>query len=532
MRGIYKALRLKQDRSAGCYRSKDNPSMGKISEMNKKIRLPLTIKIHPYLYDHKFAGRAVLPAALAIQILAESTCSAVPGMDDFRIFDASFPRFLYLPFNAAEIQAFNEIVLWNDGSVSSSLLTITASNTQSIKRAKEHVLLKFGTEANPLEEIPIDIASALKGNCFKVSASKLYKELVPFGISFQNTQGNIYLSKDGAVGYLRAPDFAPDGALGSPFPLDAAFHVACAWGQRFAGIVGFPVGFDSLVIKNKIESGKKYFCRIIPSGMKDAVLIFDLWIYDIEGMLFQAVKGLQMKDVSAGKMRPPGWIVDDNGSRLERFYNHCDSLSLVDLDAVSPFAAKAFSDDEMARYSIMGQIRKRSYTGARIACKFLSRELSGGKDKRQAQVISTVAPDGLRPRCSVPGAEMEYYCSVSHDVRFAIAVAGRKKIGVDVEILSGRVLKSGRIYMNEDEKKLMESASVGQMQAALRVWTIKEAVSKAQNITLVDIWKKARVVKIGLSDSIFNFGGKEFTAYHETIDNHIFALVEMAEDQG
>jgi len=27
--------------------------------------------------------------------------------------------------------------------------------------------------------------------------------------------------------------------LGSPFPLDAAMHAACVWGQRFGGIVPF-----------------------------------------------------------------------------------------------------------------------------------------------------------------------------------------------------------------------------------------------------------------------------------------------------
>lgn len=504
--------------------------MGKISEMKKKIRLPLTIKIHPFLYDHKFEGRAVLPAVLAIQILAENTRLSVPEMDKFEIYDASFPRFLYLPFNAMEIQAFNEIVLWKDGSVSSSLLTIEASKSKSITRAREHVSLRLRAKSDPLEEIPVDIASALNGNCFKVPSSRLYKEMVPFGISFQNTEGNIYLSRDGAVGYLRSPDLAPDGALGSPFPLDAAFHVACAWGQRFAGIVAFPVGFNKLIIKKNTESGQKYFCRVIPADAKDSVFIFDIWIYDLEGTLYEAVLGLQMKDVSAGKMKPPGWILDDNSGRLERFYDHCESLSLIDMDAISPFAARAFSDDEMARYSIMGKIRKKTYTGARIACKLLSRDLAGGNDRRQAHIISTVAPDGLHPQCSVPNAEKEYYCSVSHDVRFAIAVAGKKKIGVDVEILSGRVLKSQRIYMNEDEKKLMESSDLGNIQAALRVWTIKEAVSKAQNINLVDIWKKTRVVKIGSGESVFHIGGKKFTAYHETIDNHIFTLVEMPED--
>ncbi len=54
------------------------------------------------------------------------------------------------------------------------------------------------------------------------------------------------------------------GPLGSPFPFDAALHVACAWGQRYRGIVAFPVGFDRREIAVPTRAGETYRCRVVP----------------------------------------------------------------------------------------------------------------------------------------------------------------------------------------------------------------------------------------------------------------------------
>jgi len=68
----------------------------------------------------------------------------------------------------------------------------------------------------------------------------------------------------GALAYLRA------GAtrrmkiwLGSPFPLDAAMHAACVWGQRFGGIVPFSCCFEKRVI---LSEDKKKKAPILGTG--------------------------------------------------------------------------------------------------------------------------------------------------------------------------------------------------------------------------------------------------------------------------
>ena len=101
---------------------------------------------------------------------------------------------------------------------------------------------------------------------------------------------------------------APVFPLGSPFPFDATLHGACAWGQRFSGVVAFPVGFKERVIYKPTVRGETYLSRIVPLKTNSDNLLFDIWIYELDGMLCEAVSGVQMRDVSKGRMKPPDWV--------------------------------------------------------------------------------------------------------------------------------------------------------------------------------------------------------------------------------
>ena len=139
----------------------------------------------------------------------------------------------------------------------------------------------------------------------------LYKDLVPFGPAYQNILDDLVVTEKGAVAYLQSSSApAPLQPLGSPFPLDAAFHAACAWGQRFSSIVGFPVGFEERIICRPTQSGGNYISRITPvrQASDPLVLIFDIWIYTEDGQPCEAVRGVQMRDVSGGRLKPPQWV--------------------------------------------------------------------------------------------------------------------------------------------------------------------------------------------------------------------------------
>jgi phosphopantetheinyl transferase len=174
----------------------------------------------------------------------------------------------------------------------------------------------------------------------------------------------------------------------------------------------------------------------------------------------------------------------------------------------------------------MGRKRQNNFLAARLALKHLSRKLAGDDLVTPASEISTMMPDNIHPRCHVPGGMDPEYCSVSHDGRFAVAVAGNEEMGVDVEYVSDRVLKSRHCYMSKEEMALTEKSSLGILRASIRIWSIKECVTKATGKPLAASWSSTEVKEVGLSRSYLTAEGARYSAFHDDVDNHIFTLVK------
>ncbi|MFO7560641.1 MAG: polyketide synthase dehydratase domain-containing protein [Desulfobacterales bacterium] len=286
--------------------------MANLPQIKGGKRFPLEIERHSYLMDHRFEENAVFPAVEAMQLLAASTQSHFPEIDPTVIRNAEFEKFLYLHADQPEIEIFNEISSGEDDSLVSRLISRTKSKTLSISRWKKHVSLSFHSrQANETGlPSPGDVTD-LGAGTFSIPASTVYRELVPFGPSYHNMKGDLLLSKTGAVSAIHAPRGpAPSEPLGSPFPLDAAFHAACAWCQCYLKFIGFPVGFQKRQVFLKTIAGKEYAARMIPIQTAADKLICDLWMWNPEGRFVEAVSGLIMRDVSGGEKHPPRWIMD------------------------------------------------------------------------------------------------------------------------------------------------------------------------------------------------------------------------------
>jgi phosphopantetheinyl transferase len=97
---------------------------------------------------------------------------------------------------------------------------------------------------------------------------------------------------------------------------------------------------------------------------------------------------------------------------------------------------------------------------------------------------------------------------------------------VDVERISERPLKSRHLYMDESEQLLALEPALGERRTAVRIWTIKEAVAKAFDMTLAESWNRVRVIAVGRFESRFQVDGEEpRTAIHAEVDDHLFTLV-------
>ncbi len=505
--------------------------MDHLSKIGKTVRLPIEIPIHPYLFDHCFEGNAVFPAVESMQVLAKSIKSFAQDLQITSMTNAQFGKFLYIRPGIDRVAAFSDIAMHENGDITATLLTKQEYGKSSIARMKEHASIHFPRIAQRLPELPLDLISALEGVCLEIPSERIYAELVPFGVAYQNIHHHLLISKEGAIARTYAPSIpgnpASPSPLGSPFPLDAAFHAACAWGQRYAGIVAFPVGIERRMIYNRTQPGVTYISRIIPVRTGSDLLVFDMWIYDEDGNLFEGACGVHMRDVSAGRMQPPCWIINSGEpDPQERLKKHCSAFSLIEIKTLLPFAEKTLSEHELKRYRTMSYKRKRSYLAARLACKRLSRTLRGNDRHTPSSDIETVCPDLVRPCCLRTDEASQVSCSASHDDRFAVAVASGDAVGVDVEKTSARLLKSQRLYMNEREQAMLQESSLGDIEAAVRIWSIKEAGAKALGITLAQSWYQVQVKTVGQHESDFQIGERDsFTALHGVVGKHVFTLV-------
>lgn len=277
--------------------------------MRERIRLPLVLSVRPYLKDHQVEGKIVLPAVEILQWLAGSAQAYRSDLPVTCMHSASFDRFLTIERDVSVIEAVHELEIYDSGRMSAKLLTVGLIKGTPVTRTKVHAVVNF-MNAGEIAGQPMDRTMGRDGAGYTLPSQKLYSDLVPFGPSYQNVQGDVYLSEKGASAQVHGADHsAPSAPLGSPFPFDGALHVACAWGQRFHHIVSFPVGFEKRLIIKPTAPGETYFCRILPVAVTRDSFQFNIWIHDTAGGLCEEIRGILMRDVLGGRVKPPGWIL-------------------------------------------------------------------------------------------------------------------------------------------------------------------------------------------------------------------------------
>jgi phosphopantetheinyl transferase (holo-ACP synthase) len=496
--------------------------------MSEPVHLHVELPMAATLADHCMDGRAVLPAVESLAHLARETARAYPGIEVKASRDASFLRFLEVGGNEnRSVPVLIDLTRGPEKEVT-ALLSTRPELASGIKRTREHVRVTFGKSPAPTA-LPADLACAPAGVGLKIAAADLYRDLVPFGPAYRNALDPVFVTEQGAVARVGCPEqTGPVGALGSPFGLDAALHVACAWGQRFLSQVLFPLGYDQRHVLHPLEPGEVYLCRVLPNRPRDDAkpARFDIWLFDFDGRPRETVSGLRMGDVSGGKAQPPDWIRAGLPATLGNLGKACEALVLVEIDSLLPLVEKCFSAREAQRYKTLGPRRKPSFAAARVAVKQMARSLAPDP-LLPVSSIETVAEDLVHPCCVFPGQEQAVRCSVAHDDRFAVAAAGRDAIGIDVERISAKPVRGKKLFLHREEKALVEKASVDGEEVATRLWTIKEAAAKALDIPLTDAWRRVRVTATGTESSRLRIDEREVTAVHDRVDDHIFTILSL-----
>jgi hypothetical protein len=268
------------------------------------------IPVPPWFADHFFNGRIVLPAVECMALLAAEIARTHPEIDIRLMEHVRFTKFLEIPEGSTTVTALIEQREKENGSIQAILLRRV--QYKAVRRLKEYAEILFSPARTDSKIISQEAVSSLPGPVREVAAKDVYRELIPLGPSYHTLQETLYLAGEYARGRLLAPDLpAVEGVreiLGSPFPLDGAFHAACVLGQCFVDFVPLPVGFARRTIYKPTRPGGSYLTRVELISRKQDELIFDLSIFDEKGEIHENVTGLRMRDVSRGGIKPPEWI--------------------------------------------------------------------------------------------------------------------------------------------------------------------------------------------------------------------------------
>jgi phosphopantetheinyl transferase len=173
----------------------------------------------------------------------------------------------------------------------------------------------------------------------------------------------------------------------------------------------------------------------------------------------------------------------------------------------------------------MGPRRRKSFAAARVALKRLARQLGLAKKRKPDRTIETLGPDGIKPCLAGSGI----YCSVSHSGRFVAAVAHSRPIGVDLERVSEKVMRTRHLSMSPKEKDLVSRSSLGLERAATRVWTTKEAAAKALGLHLFQAVREVEVVRVGEQRGVMRYREKTYPVRHAEGNEYVITLVTCDE---
>lgn len=267
-------------------------------------RVEISLPVCPWYRDHFFGDRTILPAVETMHLLSVAARKHVPQLDVTIISDARFQRFVEIPPDAASMQLFVEISeLNNDLQVS----LLTRQQRKAMSRMVTHSVMLFNKGQE--NDQPLTAPAEMEPICKTVSGEQIYAELVPFGPAYRTLHGILELGETTAQGTLIAADYPFScRELGSPFPLDGAMHAACVHGQQVVDFVPFPVYFLRRHVRKPTAPACSYrtSAQLIHQTMDE--LVYNLWIYDSDGEVYEEITALRMRDVTGGNIKPPSWI--------------------------------------------------------------------------------------------------------------------------------------------------------------------------------------------------------------------------------
>ena len=250
-----------------------------------KATLSLSPQSHPFLEDHRLAGKRVLPLASAVDFLAQAFLDSLP------LLPASFEVGPLELKQGVHVETTTPV----DIAVQGPQLTLHAGGQ-----------LCYACKAlAPASPQTPPVPSVVKGGTLPLSLEAFYAHFTFHGPRFQGIRSVEAVNENLIQGYVHSaplrewePHSPRQKWAVDPLVLDASFQLVGYWAWAQHSQAGYPVGFERFVQLHPMVG--EVLCTAWVEERTDNSLLAHFWWHNAEGLLL----GFMTK--ARAKLRPKG----------------------------------------------------------------------------------------------------------------------------------------------------------------------------------------------------------------------------------
>jgi NAD(P)-dependent dehydrogenase (short-subunit alcohol dehydrogenase family) len=252
-----------------------------------------------YLLDHRLDGKPVLPAAMAIEMMAEAASQKMPGWQVTGIHDVRVLKGIVLEEDVAEIQIVGRP---RQGATRDRLMEVFETSIQKIgqpeiKYYSATTILRNSLPSSP----PHAPLPELDGVPFWTSAKGAYENWLFHGPKFQCIEKIEEISEEGMVATLRPSSLRnflgvqPDGNwLMDPVIVDGGLQLALLWARNYLDITVLPSHFEHILLFGSLQQASAIRCHFQPLEQFGGQSIrSNLFFSDPHGSLICRIEGFE-----------------------------------------------------------------------------------------------------------------------------------------------------------------------------------------------------------------------------------------------
>ncbi len=260
-------------------------------EVTKKLVLSQDL----FLQDHKLDGKPVLPASMAMELMAEVAVQVCPELEIVRIRDFRTLKGVVVQGSDMLIRVAAEA---KGVFQQSKQMDVSISNNEDQKQLYYSATIEFGDKV-PVHSIPslVDIKAT---HPFQMTVQKAYRQWLFHGPTLQGIQEVKGVGIDGIRAWLTPSSPGScfsENSKGSwlidPVIIDCAFQLVILWSRMHRDMTSLPSFFKTYTRLAPL-SGKKIECHVnVLPGSEGNIIHSNIAFLDDKGNLLGIMEGVE-----------------------------------------------------------------------------------------------------------------------------------------------------------------------------------------------------------------------------------------------